>query len=254
MKKLLLAIASLLIAALAYADGEVEYIDSLTNVKILYSESYEIEHMDGFQKAIIATPKTNIRIYSRISDDGKQMDWEEVNKFDSGNSYGSLLRYERAPNEIDGWIRYCANKDGNGRPYTTCVILIRGHNYAFYMTESAYDEEDLTIPAIMETAEFPKAKRESESKEKTGWILLVALTVAPLIFFKPLKKMPETAVIILGVIATIAETLIYLFFIHMHIEVLYLSMITFTIWLIILGSNSQKSLFESLWKLLRDNV
>ena len=132
-----------------------EYTDSLTSITLTLPDSADIEHKQGFQRARIKLEKSDIDIYSMKSQNGTQFSWERVNSFDDNRKYGELVRYERMPNGIDGWIRYYSAKDKRGRQYTTCVVLLRGKNYAFYMTESVYNEEDLSITDILETASFP---------------------------------------------------------------------------------------------------
>ena len=252
MKKLIFSLALMLIALSAAAQERAEYIDSLTGVKLFYSAEYDIQLMDGFQRAVISTPKTDINIYSKVNEDKKQFTWEEVNKFDSNNAYGELLRYERAPGGLDGWVRYYSNKTSKGRPYTACVILIRGNNYAFYMTEAAYNEEDLSIASLLQTAEFPKAKNESKTAKKRGWIILAILMAAPLVLFYPLKKLEEKVLVILGIISTVAATLTYLFLIDMSIYVLYVTIIAFIPWLAVISSDSLKGALCAITKVLGD--
>lgn len=250
MRKLILLLVLLFAVINAAAQECKEYTDSLTGVKLSYSADYDITLMDGFQKAVISTPKTDIKIYSKTNKKGKQFSWEEINEFDSKNAYGELLRYDRAPNELDGWIRYYSNKTSKGRPYIACVILIRGKDYAFYMTEAAYDEADLSIADMLQTAEFPKSKRESKTAKKRAWIILAILFVAPLLLFKPLKKIPEKALVTLMIISVVAATLVYLFFIDMSIYVLYVSLFEFISWLAVASNDS----FKDAFKIVRDAI
>ena len=248
MKKLLLPLALLLIVISAAAQESKEYTDSLTGVKLSYSANYDITLMDGFQKAVISTPKTDINIYSKVSKKGKQFSWEEINEFDSKNAYGKLLRYDRTPNELDGWIRYYSNKTSKGRPYTACVILIRGKDYAFYMTEAAYDEADLLIVDMLQTAEFPKSKRESKTAKKRAWIILAILFAAPLALFKPLKQISEKAQIALMIISMAAATLVFLFFTEMSLFGIYVTVLEFIPWIAVISSSSFKDAFKNVYE------
>lgn len=189
MKRVLLTAILVSLAFCTYAQKVNEYTDSLTKVKLYFPAEVKIEKMVGFKKAEIETEKTIINIYSMLNQKGQKYTWDEVNDFDSQNAYGEIIRYERAPEELDGWIRYYRDKTKKGTPFTTCVILIRGNDYAFYMTESAYDEADLSIVEVLQTAEFPKRIKASTPFKLFKWTFALILIILPFLFFKKVKRL-----------------------------------------------------------------
>lgn len=179
-------------ALCAYAQNPAEFTDSLTQVTLKLPEGCKVIRHQGFHKATVELEKSDIRIYSMRNDNGKQYTWDQVNSFDSKESYGELLKYERTSDKTDGWIRYYTNKTKQGRDYITCVVLVRGKDYAFYMTESAYKEEYLSIPYVLENASFPKSTAKAKKSKVFTWFawgVELFLLLFNLLFFNAIKKM-----------------------------------------------------------------
>lgn len=238
-KKVLLTIAIMSLAFGAYAQKTNVYIDSLTNVTLNFPSEVQIEKKSGFKQAEIETEKTIINVYSMANKKKRdQYTWDEVNNFDSDKTYGELIRYERAPRKLDGWIRYYSSKTKKGTPYTTCVVLIRGNNYAFYLTEAAYDEADLTIASLVENAEFPKSRRVSKKEEKIRIAILILMMILPFFFFKPLKKIKESIFWTICIIWILCCTGFYMFGISFDLNALYIFIFSGAVWLAIYTGDS----------------
>lgn len=194
----------------SWAQEAAMFRDNVSNVTFPVPEKSKIEHHSGFHKATIELEKTNIDVYSMKNDDKKKYSWDQVNTFDANNKYGSLLKYEKMPNDIDGWIRYYTGKTKNGHNYVTCVVLVRGKDYAFYMTESAYKETDLSMTGILEQISFANATVEKKKSKAYYWFVIIVTAVLggiSLIFFHSVKKMQEKKYITLAVIMTIITAL-----------------------------------------------
>lgn len=210
MNRVIIIIALSFIAFLnVHAGNHIEYKDSITNVILQLPEGSEVIPEKGFQRATISLDKTDIKIYSMKSEDGKQFSWAQVNNFDSNDEYGKLIRYERISEKCDGWIRYYADKTKQGRDYVTCVALVRGQDYAFYMTEAAYREENLSMRSILEGAIFPKATTKVKSKTFVWFAMILEfiLVFFGVIFFRTIKKMPVTVFWIAAIVTVIGSIL-----------------------------------------------
>lgn len=224
-----------------YAQNHVTFRDSLTNVTLQFPEGTKITHQNGFHRATAVLEKTDVKIYSMKSDNGKQFTWDQVNNFDSKDAYGKMLRYERTEDKLDGWIRYYTNKTKQGREYVTCVVLVRGHDYAFYLTEAAYKEEFLSIPGILDSADFPKATSKTRTKQFNwfAWIVEAILTFFSVIFFKTTKKMSDTLLWIIGISTVAGATLWGVMVLNMGWSTLFVTIIAAASWGVTSGSESR---------------
>lgn len=225
-----------------------EYTDSLTSITLTLPDSADIEHKQGFQRARIKLEKSDIDVYSMKSQNGTQFSWERVNSFDNNRKYGELVRYERMPNGIDGWIRYYSAKDKRGRQYTTCVVLLRGKNYAFYMTESVYNEEDLSITDILETASFPTEfkKKKILVPSWLAWTIYALLAFSQVIFFPLLKKVSKRTYIVIAIFAVIAALLWSVFILDKGWFAILIALGCAACWGITYNCNSWKEAFEKI--------
>ncbi len=205
---------TILLPLCANAQGYVEYKEDITNVVLQLPEQAVITRQEGFQKAKIELEKTTIFISSMKNEKGKQYSWDEVNNFDNKNRYGKLLHYERATGEIDGWVRYYADKTKRGTPFTTCVVLVRGKDYAFYMVESAYNEAELSIPKILQSASFPKATLKKNYVGKYRNYIPLLYMFLPLILFHILKKLSQKTYLIVAILTLIGFLVLDLCIVH----------------------------------------
>lgn len=240
----------LLLAVGIYAQDVMayEYTDSLTGITLTLPEGAGIEHKQGFQRARVEFEKSYIDIYSMKSQNNTQFSWERVNSFDDNRKYGELARYERMPNGIDGWIRYYSAKDKRGRHYTTCVVLARGENYAFYMTESAYNEEELSIIDILETASFPTEfnKKKSLVPGWLAWTMYVLIVFSQVIFFPLFKKVPNRTYIVIAILTVIAALLWSAFILDMGWTSVLIAIGCAAFWGITYNCDSWKDAFEKI--------
>ena len=193
--------------ALQFSDEiVVEYVDSLTNVVFKLPKKSVVTRYKGFHKATIELEKSYLKIYSMRDEDGKTYTWDQVNNFDANNKYGKLLRYERLAEKRDGWIRYYASKAKSGKDIVTCVVLVRGRDYAFYMTETAYKEKDLSICKILESASIPEATVKKRTKGMIWFSGIVAclLFFSNLLLFSLLKRLSKGAYIAIAALVIVA--------------------------------------------------
>lgn len=224
-----------------HAQNTVEFIDSLTKVTLQLPEGCKVIRHQGFHNATVELEKSDIKIYSMKSSNGQQYSWDQVNNFDSKDAYGKMLRYERTEDKLDGWIRYYTNKTKQGREFVTCVVLVRGHDYAFYLTEAAYKEEFLSIPGILDSADFPKATSKTRTKQFNwfAWIVEAILTFFSVIFFKTTKKMSDTLLWIIGISTVAGATLWGIMVLNMGWSTLFVTIIAAASWGVTSGSESR---------------
>lgn len=196
MRKLLTCmLLSIATGLFVHAQNTVEFIDSLTKVTLQLPEGCKVIRHQGFHNATVELEKSDIKIYSMKSSNGQQYSWDQVNNFDSKDTYGKLLKYERTEDKVDGWVRYYTNKTKQGRDYITCVVLVRGKDYAFYMTESAYKEEYLSIISVLDSASFPKSTAKvmrTKWFKWFSWVVEVFFILFNLLFFNTIKKMKKS--------------------------------------------------------------
>ena len=194
--------------ALQFSDEMVvEYVDSLTNVTLKLPQKSVVTRYKGFHKATIELEKSYLKIYSMSDEDGKTYTWNQVNNFDANNKYGNLLKYERLGEKMDGWIRYYTSKTKSGRDIVTCVVLVRGKDYAFYMTEAAYTEEQLLMTKILESASIPKSTLKTKEIELLSEIVEFILFFANMLLFWFLKKLSKRAYIAIAALFVVALSL-----------------------------------------------
>lgn len=252
MKKLFTTLISILSAVLClHAQNHVVFKDSLTHVTLQLPEGCTVKPQTGFHRATVVLEKTDVKIYSMKNEKGQQFTWDQVNNFDSKNAYGTLLRYERTADKTDGWIRYYSNKTKQGRDYVTCVVLVRGDDYAFYMTEAAYKEEDLSMPGILDSADFPKATSKTRTKQFNwfAWILEVILTFFSVIFFKTTKKMSDTLRWIVGISTVAGATLWGIMVLNIGWSILFFTIVAAASWGVTSNSESR---WDALWNILKN--
>ena len=181
-----------------FAQGSIIFMDSITGARLYFPEGSKIEESKGFKKAEVDLGTSYLSIYSVMSPDDKQFTWNQMNEFDKGNKYGTLISSEKVSEELDGWIRYY--KSQGKRDYISCVTLIRGKKYAFYILETAYQEESLQTPVLLQTAEFPHAHAPLNGVAYwIAWIVFGLLLLFPIIFFPLLKKLSDKTFLILAI-------------------------------------------------------
>ena len=211
----------LMFVCIGNALGSTEFIDTLTQISIKLPDNAKIERLNKFKKADITLEKSFLCVYSMKSQSHKQFTWNEVNNFDSKNAYGSMLKYERLGETIDGWIRYYSQKAKNGKDIINCIVLVRGKDFAFYITETAYNEQNLQLPQIVKEISFDNAKKKkalSKERQRMGWIVGAFLFFINIIFFPILKRLSERTYIIIAVISIIAFLLWNLFVLNLGWE------------------------------------
>lgn len=213
MKKGCLYIFAVLFPIIAIAHENEVFTDSITGVRLLFPKGARIEIRGGFQKAKVDLATSYLSIYSVKSPDGKQFAWNQINEFDKGDKYGTLLRSEKFSEKVDGRVRYYQTH--GTRDYISCVTLIRGKNYAFYMLETAYQEENLQTPALLQTADFPHAQAPlSGGAYWIVWIVFGLLVLFPLIFFPWLKKLSDKTFLIFAICEITSFCLWSVFMLH----------------------------------------
>lgn len=239
----------------AYAQNHVTFKDSLTNVTLQFPEGTKINHHKGFHRATAVLKKTDIKIYSMTSDNGKMFSWEQVNNFDSKNTFGKMLRYERMENKLDGWIRYYSDKTKQGREFITCVVLLRGHDYAFYLTEAAYKEENLSLPQILDSAEFPKATTKTRTKGFNWFAGIVEafLTFFSVIFFKTTKKMSDVIYWIFCISTIAGATLWSILVMNWGWSSIFVAIVAACTWGVSYGAESRWEAIKFIMKNISDN-
>ena len=234
----------------SWAQENGTFKDDVSYATFPIPEKSKVKHHNGFHKATIELEKTNIEVYSMKNEEKKKYTWDQVNNFDANNKYGTLLKYERMPDNIDGWIRYYSAKTKRGESYVTCVVLVRGNDYAFYMTESAYKESDLSITGILEKISFANATMEKKKSNTYYWFVIIVTALLggiPLIFFSAVKKIPEKKYIILAVIMTIIISLWSLIVAKFGwIGTIFIAIFTGVCWGLVRMCNSRREAFNKL--------
>ena len=234
----------------SWAQENGTFKDDVSYATFPIPEKSKVKHHNGFHKATIELEKTNIEVYSMKNEEKKKYTWDQVNNFDANNKYGTLLKYERMPDNIDGWIRYYSAKTKRGESYVTCVVLVRGNDYAFYMTESAYKESDLSITGILEKISFANATMEKKKSKAYNWFIIivaVALGGISLIFFTSVKKMTEKKYTILAVIMTIATSLWCYFVLKTGwVSTIFVAIFSGACWILVRMCNSRREAFDKL--------
>lgn len=199
-KSYIISILIVLSSVVVLAQDNVVFTDSLTGVQLCFPQGTNVKKSNGFKRAEADLGTSYVSLYAMKSADGKQFSWSRINEFDRDDKFGSLLKSERVSDDVDGWVRYYQTR-GKRKDYISCVTLIRGKEYAFYILETAYQQENLQTPIILQTAQFPKAPAPLTGiSYLIVWIVAGALFLFPLIFFPWLKKLSNKVYLILAIL------------------------------------------------------
>lgn len=209
MKRLMMCAIFIVTALVSMAQENVEYTDQATKVRLSFPAGSKIEYKSGFHHADVVLGKSFCRIYSMINQNGETFSWNEINAFDNANRYGKILKSKRIKNK-DGWMRLYRS-EGKSRHFTY-VTLVRGKKYAFYMTETALDENNLMTESIVKSAYFPSSSARVVKKITiVDYVVFLFMLFFPLLFFPLLKKLSIQWFITVAMITLLAVCL-YLWF------------------------------------------
>ncbi len=225
---------------------EVIFTDSLTSAKIIFPSNTKLEEISyiSFKKCVAVLDNSDIIVYSMKNTNKEQYSWTRINEFDKESKYGKIIRSVKVQNKTEGWHRYYQNRTKKGLDYVTCVTLIRGNEYALYMVESAYEEEDLKSEEVTASSIFPgvkvKIKKRTGRFSEVNWAIIMIITLSAFCFWSVKKNISNKVKIILIFISTLLITVYLLCFTKFAI-------IPSIILMIINGSLWYACLFSESW-------
>lgn len=223
----------------------------LPNARIVKSDSL------AYQKAVIYTENTAVYVYSMPNQDDKPFSWQEINKFDANNKFGTLTHQEKLSGG-DGWLRiYELYDKKDKRTLYYAISLIRGDSYALYVDECAYSTADFVTPDIIKATVFPKTQNRRVNNDgkltMTFWIVIaicLAIAAASKWFF---GKEPCTGIAIVGAISLIAVFVVLYWGLMYSLgsSVLYVFLLSM-VWLATIMSSSWTDFYNFLSKALEN--
>lgn len=254
MRSFLLTLCGALCLSLSIMAEQPVFVDSLTKVTLPLPEKSNVTRFASFKKAEVDLPKSYLFIYSMKNEKNEKFSWERINQFDEKEKYGTLLRSQRFNEQIEGWVRYYQTPDKK-KPYISCVTLVRGDNYAFYMVEAAYNEADLLTLSILENAIFPHSKQLVP--EKDHWILWVALLILfllPILAFPLLKKLSDGAFWCIAILSVVLAVVACFLLEGWSWLMLFVPLIIGLVYLGVSCTDSWGELVKLVFKNIADNV
>lgn len=209
-----------MISCIAFAGNykELSVVDPVSKTEFHFKEAEIVDSSaQKFLKYTIELPNSYIDIYSMKNNNSESFSWDRLNEFDAGNKYGTLKKKEKLTN-IDGWIRYYEAQN-KGIKYINCISIIRGKKYAVFLSERAFNIEQLSTPELIKNTKFKKAGRASvrsrrvpASFEVVFWILMILSLVIFSILHVNLKISPKIIFIFGGILLVAACVCSYVLF------------------------------------------
>lgn len=258
LKIIFLYVSFFIVLSIKGQNNEKEvFTDSLTSVQLYFPKYTEFKNVSfkAFKKATAVLEKSYISIYSMKNPEGEQYSWIRINEFDDKDQYGHLIKSEKIKDVAEGWFRYYQNETKNGKTYITCVTLIRGNIYAFYLVETAYKEEFLSSKKVVTSSVFPNSKSPDRKRTNTmsdiDWGIFCIILLSGLCFWKVKSTMSDSIKLILVVLSSAILVVYLIFYVWLTIwSSIFLGFLNGAFWFICLFSKSWSDFFNSLEKTL----
>ena len=182
MKKLVILFSLLSVAIVAFSENGTLFVDPLTNVSCVFPEGTNIDSTltklvndsnSNFVKCVAIRKGGYISLASKKNKKNRPFSWEEVNRYDANDRFGRLVAYEKAREDLEGWIRTYEYTDSNKRLQKCYVTLIRYNRYAIYMVEDVGNEKSITKD-VVNSMKFPKSTKIQRTTA-IDWIIIVGI-------------------------------------------------------------------------------
>lgn len=236
---------------------ELSYTEPISGTTFVFPEaSLQESSSINFQKAYIKTPHSYISVWSMPNPEDQMFTWKRINEFDANNRFGVFQKRDKLTN-ADGWIRYYSSTDKKGKPYISCLTLVRGNAYALYVLESALSLESCITPEIVSKTEFREIKGKRISNDgtltSTYWALMIGAILIGGLCKWIFRKGSDWPIVVIGAVTVLGYALwLYFGLGYSFWIVFWATVIVASVWIAIISSSSWSDFFNFMEKVLNN--